>query len=236
MNYENFKQDFAKRFINWQLDEVRNEVKHHYRFLKMLENPRAYQIVTALESLDQTASENLIIALVKSAEHISLSADEQRARAWFFQQVNSPKAIADKFEAYTLAASERPSSTLIKKKNLKILIKEQLRSIGKIIQAESNGLYYKMLIKNWDVSTWVLFGNGSFTFDHHIVARRNGQVIALSPPVGISLGLWLGIDSQLTTWEFLTPETAPRAVSNMSTLCNHFILALPNLLSDIGSP
>lgn len=235
MNYESLKQDFAERFIHWQFEQVRKEAKNHYYFLKMLKNVRASQIVAVLESLDQMASENLMLALVKSASQISLNTDEERARNWFFQQVNSSQAVIKQFEAHDLVVSERPPSDLIKKKDLKALIKEQLQSVGELVHVEHNGLYYKTLIKNWDVNTWALFGNGGFTYEHHIVTRRTEQLIALSPPVGISVGLWLGFDSQITTWEFLTPQTAPEAVANLSTLCEYFVLALPDLLSDIAS-
>jgi len=234
MNYENLKQDFAERFIHWRFEQVRNEVKNHYYFLKMLKNLRASQIVAVLESLDQRASEHLMLALVKFASLIPLNTDEERARDCFFQQVNSSQAIIKRFEAHDLVASEYPPSALIKKKNLKALLKEQLHSVGELVQVEHDGLYYETLIKNWKVSTWVLFGNGGFNYNHRIVARRAEQLIALSPPVGISLGLWLGFDSQLTTWQFLTTQTAPEAVSNLSTLCDHFMLALPDLLSDIA--
>lgn len=235
------KQEFARLFYGWALQDWQRERSHGYPHLRTLKTGIVPIWIDILEHLPPPERDALITALVKyyHQEGAHASGDPIRAEEFqMFRQYRDECLTKSRLDWNNPAYQEY-------KKGVRRLNRQRFRKMVRRRVSEALGREHEKwpgavfrcttYFGEWKVLTSISYGNHhDLSYYHRIHLGQElrdsdyGENVLLGRT---SLLHWLGLTHQ-TWWSFLSEDDAELVSDCVASLCVHFVEAAKEMLND----
>lgn len=227
--------EFLVRYYKWSLADAVRESEQGLPLLRTIKDYGALGKLEYLEQQTEVDRRQLLVAAVKNTNRTALELVKEspsvKEKELFTNYSDNIMSFVGKYldQHYRELAARDPTQKKANKSRLAKLVKRALEPVcGRIVQRDSSRLWTHMTTHgHWEIYTEIdMGGNFDLSYTHSIDLGTTSILKNV-----ISFNRWLGLGE--TQWTMLKESDEPTAVESITTLCSHFMRAVPELLAGL---